>query len=447
MSDKTRAELIKEVARLEKVNRVLIRRVQRSINSAGSDFGLFEQNIHLDRLVKERTRELESRNVELSAARNKAEEAVISKSRFLANMSHELRTPLNAVIGVAQILESTALSEEQSGYLELLSQASQHLLGLIDDILDFTRVESGVLPLQLAPICPRKLVNEVISSLKHMPDASGLEVTAQISPSVPDGIQADARRLRQVLVNLIGNACKFTDVGSVSVWMERRGELLHVSVKDTGIGIHSDQLAHIFDRFAQADSGSSRRHGGTGLGLAISRHLVRLWGGELTLQSTPGEGSMLSFTMPCLPAEVPSKPRPLAKPTDRQEVKVLLVDDHPVNRLVARRLLEILGVEVIEAASGEAALELLHASDFDVILMDCQMPGMDGFETTRRIRKMREGKSETPIIALTASVLEEDRKKCLEAGMNSHLAKPVQRETLDEVLSLWRSSTAAVVSA
>jgi len=438
MSDPSRAELIKEIERLEKVNRVLIRRVQRSINSAGSDFGLFEQNIHLDRLVKERTREVESRNVELSAARNKAEEAALSKSRFLANMSHELRTPLNAVIGVAQILESTALSEVQSGYLDLLSQASQHLLGLIDDILDFTRVEAGALPLHLTPISPRKLVNEVISSLRHMPDACGLEVSAQISPSVPDGILADARRLRQVLVNLIGNACKFTDSGSVSVSMKHHGEQLLVSVQDTGIGIGSDQLAHIFDRFAQADSGSSRRHGGTGLGLAISRHLVRLWGGELTLQSVPGEGTLLSFTMPCQPVELALAPERAPASISQQEARVLLVDDHPVNRLVARRLLELMGVEVIEATSGAEALVMLQARDVDVILMDCQMPDMDGFETTRRIRQMKKEKSTTPIIALTASVLEEDRRKCLEAGMNAHIAKPVQREVLREVLAAWR---------
>ena len=447
MSDPSRAELLKEIERLEKVNRVLIRRVQRSINSAGSDFGLFEQNIHLDRLVKERTREVESRNVELSVARNKAEEAALSKSRFLANMSHELRTPLNAVIGVAQILESTALSEVQSGYLDLLSQASQHLLGLIDDILDFTRVESGALPLKLTPISPRRLVSEVISSLKHMPDASGLEVSAQISPSVPDGILADARRLRQVLVNLIGNACKFTESGSVSVSMEHRGEQLHVSVTDTGIGICSDQLVHIFERFAQADSGSSRRHGGPGLGLAISRHLVRLWGGELTLQSIPGEGTQLSFTIPCQPVEIALTLERAAAPISQQDARVLLVDDHPVNRLVARRLLEILGVEVIEATSGAEALEVLQTRDVDVILMDCQMPDMDGFEATRRIRQLRTETSTTPIIALTASVLEEDQRKCLEAGMNAHIAKPVQRETLSEVLSTWGRPALASVSA
>jgi len=442
MSEPSREELEAELKRLRRINAVLKKRVQRSIDSAGTDFSLFEQNIHLERLVTERTTELRTRNEELQLARERAESAAKVKSRFLANMSHELRTPLNVVLGTIQLLshDTYQFPPEQQQYLRNMSDASEHLLGLINDILDFSRAEDGSLQLQPAALDVSVLLDSTVSGLRHLPTAEGLELALEIAAEVPQAIKADGRRLRQVLVNLIGNACKFTRQGSVRLQVTRDDDVLCFSVTDTGEGIPAESQHNLFDRFTQLEEVDSRQHSGTGLGLAISKQLVQLWGGEIFLESTLGVGTTVRFTHPLHTAQLYATKTPqLSGPACVEGVapQVLLVDDHPINRLVAQRLLEQLGATVITAASGVEAIEALGSAPQppDLILMDCQMPGMDGFETTRRIRALPVPWGTLPIVALTASVLDEDREQCLAAGMDAHLTKPVQRETLGQLLT------------
>ncbi len=364
--DRSRAELLAELARLQRINEVLIRRVQRSVDSAGNDFGLFEQNLRLESLVRERTAQLEARNRELQRARRVAESAAAAKSRFLARMSHELRTPLNVVIGGTELLEAddNPLSPSQEHMLGVMGQASSHLLGLIDDILDFSRAEDGKLGLRTGPLQLRGMIAATLDALRHMPTARGLTLSAEIDPAVPETIAADERRLRQVLVNLVGNGCKFTDTGGVSIRVGLRDGTLHFRVRDTGVGMSHRAQERLFEQFTQGDGGDARRHGGAGLGLAICRQLVTLWGGAICLDSRQGEGTSVHFTLPLTEVETPALPAaPPAPPpaTTHDQPVVLLVDDNAINRLVARRMLEHLGAQVHEADSGKAALDHLDA--------------------------------------------------------------------------------------
>ena len=422
--------LRQEIARLRKVNEVLMRRVQRSMDTAGSDYGLFEQAIHLQKVVEERTTELRARNAELRAATVRAEAAVRSKSRFLATMSHELRTPLHVLLSAIQILGEDASSEHEE-LLSLMNGAGEHLLALIDDILDFTRAESGTLSLSEGEVSVRDTVGSVLAGARHLSVARGLALRSSIDDDVPDTIITDGRRLKQVLFNLVGNACKFTDAGDTTIAVARDGDSLLFRVADTGRGIPKDALTRVQERFVQVHDDDARDHGGAGLGLAICRELVGLWHGELTVRSTLGVGTCVSFT---LPLHLPDAPTMVPSEADWDDVgpmQVLLVDDHPVNRFVARKLLERDGACVTEAASGAEALAQLAAGPLpDLVLMDCQMPGMDGFEATRRIRALSGPAGRLRIVALTASVLDEDREQCLEAGMDGHLTKPLDRAAL-----------------
>jgi len=430
VSDDDVSDLRQEIARLRKVNTVLMRRVQRSMDTAGSDYGLFERTIHLQKLVDERTAELRARNTELEAARERAEAAVRSKSRFLATMSHELRTPLHVLLSAVQILHAE-LDGEQAQLLAMMDGAGDHLATLIDDILDFTRAESGALALSEGPTRIRDVVDSVVCAARHLPTSQGLTLQAQVDAQVPQVILADARRFKQVLFNLVGNACKFTDQGGVRVQVRADGDHLVVCVLDTGRGISAEALPRIQDHFVQARDDDARMHGGAGLGLAICRELVTLWEGDLTMHSTLGQGTEARFTVPLrtpVAAQVPTAPQ-AASPVG--PVAVLLVDDQPVNRLVARKILELDGARVHEAASGEEALRFLQGAELpDLVLMDCQMPGMDGFEATRRLRAMPGPARRVRVVALTASVLDEDREQCMSAGMDGHLTKPLDREAL-----------------
>jgi signal transduction histidine kinase/CheY-like chemotaxis protein len=389
---------------------------------------------------------------EARIARREAEEAVKAKSGFLAMMSHEIRTPLNGVLGIADILAGTELTESQLEYVNLIRMSGGTLLALINDILDFSKFESGQLELESLPISVRTFLKDTLALYVHAAEAKGVELKSSVEDSVPEFVMGDACRLRQILINLVGNALKFTKSGEVqvSVAMERAesGQRIVFRVKDTGVGIAPESLARLFRPYAQAESSTARQYGGTGLGLSICKLLVELMGGSIKVESVAGEGSTFVFTIPYRRCDDP----PLALVDDKakstssavsknETLKVLVVEDNPINQRVVKLFLEKLGHEGECVSSGEGCLEKLKEESYDVILMDVQMPGMDGHETTRRVRSgISNGKHRPWIVALTASAPDEDSSQCRDAGMDDFLTKPLRLEALDDALERFEQS-------
>jgi len=392
--------------------------------------------------VTERTRTQR----ELVEAHAKAVEASRLKSEFVANMSHEIRTPLNAVIGLSALLEDTRLDSEQAEYVDAVRTSADALMSLVDDILDFSKIEAGRLELETHVVDIRSLVDGVAAALRPSAQAKGLHLLTWVDDRVPARVEGDSTRLRQVLSNLVSNAVKFTPAGEVSIQVssEPRGEraLLRFAVSDTGIGLEPAGFERIFESFSQADGSTTRRYGGTGLGLAISKRLAGLMGGEIGGDSTPGVGSTFWFTaaVTVVPGVAPAEPQDEPAEVDAmpalpaQSRDILLVEDHPVNQIVAARMLEKRGFRVHIAGNGLIALEKLADQDYDLIFMDCQMPELDGYETTRLIREREGDGPRIPIVAMTAHALKGDRERCLAAGMDDYLTKPVRPADLDHVL-------------
>jgi len=399
----------------------------------------------LGRACHHASRLLAERRAELLRAKAAAEASNSAKTEFLANVSHEVRTPLNGIIGLTELALETELTSTQRDHLDMVKHSADSLLALINDLLDFAKIEAGKLALEECPFELHELIEKTIRPLCMRAESKGLLLRANLDPDVTRFITGDALRLRQVLINLIDNAIKFTHEGSVTLDVKSATSSagvpgLHFAITDTGVGIPEEKQQMIFDAFSQADSSTTRQYGGTGLGLAICSDLVRLMGGRITVESRQGHGSAFRFTINATPAEMPST---FSHRTEEREqaapvlsMRLLVVEDNPVNQSVACGILGKMGHRATTANNGREAVRLVQTQRFDAILMDVQMPEMDGLTATARIREWEsEHGLRTPIVAMTAHAGEDNRNRCLNAGMDDYVAKPISRSNLADALT------------
>lgn len=389
---------------------------------------------------------LRRHNQNLEEIARKSQEAMEAKSNFLANMSHEIRTPLNAVIGITELVSEEVPSQEHKKLLGLVRESAGHLMRLLNDILDLSRLESGGMTVEQVPFEIRPILDRLLNFFRFTTDKKGLDLHLEIDPRLPVCLKGDAFRLEQILINLLGNAVKFTNKGSVvlRVMGKGSGDQMEVvfEVRDTGIGMTAEQKAHIFEAFKQADSSTSRSFGGSGLGLAIVARLVDLLGGKISVRGKLHQGSSFIVTLPMAAAgdstdgsSVSSRELPVAVPAPFTSCRILLAEDNPVNQVLAEEMLLKLGHQVVVVGSGGEALEALEREPFDLVLMDIQMPGMDGLEATKKIRTLEKDRGgHVPIVAMTAHALKGDRERCLASGMDAYLAKPITFQNFSEAL-------------
>ena len=405
--------------------------VECSIASLTDENGELAGHINVSRDVSE----AKQREAELAEAKAVAEEALQTKTRFLATMSHEVRTPLNGIIGTADLLATTALDCDQTDYVDTLVQSGDALLTIVNDILEMTRLEDGRVDLVEAPFDATETIEALVRLMRPAAEGKGLRIESAVSPELPSHLAGDAGRLRQILLNLTGNAIKFTEEGEVRLAVTRSGDgMIEFAVADTGIGIAPDRIEAVFESFAQEDSLTSRRFGGTGLGLTISRMLARAMGGDLVAASSPGWGSTFTVRLPLCPAEAAARPVSPPVETARVELppggKVLVAEDNNANRFLISRFLANAGFDIRFAEDGRAAVEAFADHRPDVVLMDVSMPVMDGLAATREIRRLEREGPPCPILGVTANAFEEDRRRCMDAGMTGFVAKPVRRAEL-----------------
>jgi signal transduction histidine kinase/ActR/RegA family two-component response regulator len=419
---------------------------------------LRRRNRQLEEAVSQRTVELESERLKVLEEKRRADEANEAKGRFLANMSHEIRTPLNGVIGLSRLLEGMEISTEARDIVRLICSCGDSLLGLINDILDLSKVEAGKLELEMAPFHLHRALEDSIGLFRATAENKGVLLRCAKAPDLPVWVRGDETRLRQVIVNLVSNALKFTSSGDVVLSASsagrdvvRNGDFIAIAVRDTGIGMTPEQMSGLFSSFQQADASISRRYGGTGLGLAISKHLVELMGGTIHVDSKPGEGTRFRFTLPMERAEEPlhlsgaDAPEPPVPAGERRLLRVLVAEDNAVNQKVALMQLAKLSVKADLAVDGSQAIEAATAHCYDLILMDVQMPEVDGLTATREIRRLP--LDHQPVIyGLTAHATTEHRDECLRAGMDGYLTKPLDRLKLRALIEELSTQSSPVES-
>lgn len=405
---------------------------------------LYHSNEALKASTDKLKEEVERQTLQLRLALERAGAATKAKDEFLANLSHEVRTPLNAIIGLISLLRKTQMSDEQGSYVQLMHSSSAALLEILNDVLDFSKIEAGKLALESVAFSLTQWAEDTVTPHALQASMKGIKMYVDVDPALPANVIGDPGRLRQVLVNLLSNAVKFTKAGSIQVKLMRLSNRtndsietiqLGIKVKDSGIGMSAKQQEHIFDAFTQADASTTRRFGGTGLGLAICQRLVTAMGGKLSVVSSPGRGSEFRFNVPMRqanPADVAMTVPHALEATHWAGLKVLVAEDQPINQLLIRKLLEGTGSELTLVSDGMQAIDHWERRPVDLILMDVQMPVMDGMAATAEIRRREKAKgSYTRIIALTAHAMPGDQARCLAAGMNGYVTKPVSIEALN----------------